>query len=81
MASNIERLREAGCLAEGADLTDAEEKVIRDLSDKEVETLISIRKRLGEAHGEGAGGGLELASLDDEDSADPMANLTPNIIV
>jgi hypothetical protein len=48
MADNIERLEQEGVIR--TPMPDEYEAVLRDLSDEEVDTLISVKKRLDEAH-------------------------------
>jgi hypothetical protein len=46
--SNLEKLKDAGVIADTATLTSAEAKVIEGLSDAEVSTLIGIRQKLAD---------------------------------
>lgn len=68
MSENLDKLKAAGVVKEDAILSDAEKTVIEGLSEQEVGTLISMRKKL-EAEmrkqggdGDGARGGPELSS-------------------
>lgn len=72
MASNLETLQSAGCIAPGAKLTKAELEVIDGLSEEEVRTLIGIRTKLADAAG--------AASLT-RGGEDPLSDVTANIIV
>ncbi len=69
--SNLEKLKDAGVIAEGADLSSAETTVIDGLSEEEVNTLISIRKKLGD----------QLAKEQEASAALSMPQVSSNFIV
>lgn len=46
--SKIERLHEAGVIV-ASHFSDGDKKVVENLTDEEVDTLIKVRKRMGEA--------------------------------
>ena len=52
--SNLEKLKDAGVIADDATLTSAEAKVIEGLSDAEVSTLIGIRQKLADEMAKGS---------------------------
>lgn len=66
LSDNHRKLVEAGVIPTTAELTSAENKVIAGLSDDEVNTLIKIRARLGEAMAEE--GGATRGAADDVSS-------------
>lgn len=53
--SNVQKLKDAGCIHPDADLHAAEEKVINELTDNEMQALMEIRNKLGTAYGDQAG--------------------------
>ncbi len=53
MAETLDRFRQAGIAVD--DLPEAAQGILGDLSDDEVDTLISVNERIQAAGGEGAG--------------------------
>lgn len=77
--SNEEQLRAAGCIREGAVLSEAEVEVIKGMKQPEIKTLIAIRDRLTRTQ-------KELKASKDETEVEKAAlsspdPLTPNIIL
>lgn len=71
MASNLDRLKEAGVVPQNADLSTAEAAVIDGLSEDEVKTLIGIRGKL-----------QQQVDKEQEDSAAlSVPEVNPNFIV
>lgn len=75
--SNLEQLKNAGCIPADAQLSAAEQQVIEGLSQREVKTLIDIRQKLADTSQQ-----LSAESLTTDGSDDSLDDtLTPNIIV
>ena len=51
-SKNLEELKAAGVIPQGAELSEAEIKVIEELSKREIDTLIDIREKLTQAQAE-----------------------------
>ncbi len=47
MSSNLEKLKTAGVVPDDHTLTDADTSTIENLSDQEVQSLISLKQKLG----------------------------------
>lgn len=48
MATNLEVLKEKGCIPKDAELSEAEKAVVEGMSPEEVQVLVDIRQRLDE---------------------------------
>lgn len=70
MSENLDKLKAAGVVKEDAILSDAEKTVISELSEQEVGTLISMRKKLE----------AELRKPDDDRERGGV-EITPNFVV
>jgi len=60
MAGNLERLTEAGVIADEKGLSDAERKVLQELESEEVDLLIRMREKLDDAVAQTGGGAAGL---------------------